>query len=203
MVAGAAGTSPCPPPRPFRCADHRLSPHPRRKRRLARSRAGSLRYDAGAETLHGGVAAASGRNARAAQGKCAGRTRRSPFEPQHPVGRGKTIPAMRWESHFLATSRTGVRRSNYFSGKRPALRGRRFARAEDRLFPRPAREPQAAQALLQFGHVVAPQHGGAPEEEAVTEAKTGLDQGVPRLLTADAVDPEAPKMLEGLYGGPG
>jgi hypothetical protein len=33
--------------------------------------------------------------------------------------------------------------------------------------------------------------------------EAGLDQGVPGLLAADAVDPEPPQVLEGLEGGPG
>ena len=40
-------------------------------------------------------------------------------------------------------------------------------------------------------------------QEAVTEAKTGLDQGVPRLGTADPVDPQATQVLERLHGGTG
>ena len=63
-------------------------------------------------------------------------------------------------------------------------------------------EAQRAQALLQLGHVVTPQHGGPAVEEAVTQPETGLDQGVPGLGAADAVDPQAAQALEGLEGGP-
>jgi hypothetical protein len=57
--------------------------------------------------------------------------------------------------------------------------------------------------LLQVGHVVAPLHRRAPVEEAVAQPETGLDQGVPGLLPASAVDPEPPLVLKGLEGGPG
>ena len=68
----------------------------------------------------------------------------------------------------------------------------------------PARvEAQRAQALLQLRHVVAPQHGSPAVQEAVTDPKTGFDQGVPGLRAADAVDPEAAQALEGLERGAG
>jgi hypothetical protein len=56
--------------------------------------------------------------------------------------------------------------------------------------------------LLQIDDIVAPQHGRTPIEEAVTDAKTGLDQGAPRLGAADAVDPESSQMLKCLNGCP-
>ena len=74
--------------------------------------------------------------------------------------------------------------------------------AEDAVDP-PGVEPERAQPLLQLGHVVAPQHRGAAVEEAVAEAPAGLDQGGPGLAAADAVDPQAPAVLEGLDRGPG
>jgi hypothetical protein len=55
---------------------------------------------------------------------------------------------------------------------------------------------------LQFSHVVTPQHGGPAVEEAVTQPKTGLDEGVPGLGATDAVDAQAAQALEGLEGGP-
>ena len=64
--------------------------------------------------------------------------------------------------------------------------------AEDAVHP-PRVEAEAAQALLELGHVVTPQHGGPAVQEAVTEPKTGLHQGVPGLGTADAVHPQAPQ----------
>ncbi len=68
----------------------------------------------------------------------------------------------------------------------------------------PARvEAERAQALLQLGHVVTAQHRGPAVQEAVTHAKTGLDQGVPGLGAADAVDAEAAEALEGLERRPG
>jgi hypothetical protein len=73
---------------------------------------------------------------------------------------------------------------------------------EDPVHP-PGVEAEAAQALLQVGHVVAAQHLGPAEQEAVAQAKTGFDQGVPRLLVADATDPEAAVVLERLDAGPG
>ena len=63
-------------------------------------------------------------------------------------------------------------------------------------------EPERAQTLLQLGHVVTPQHGGPAVQETVAQPKTGLDQGVPGLGAADAVDAQAPQPLEGLDGGP-
>ena len=74
--------------------------------------------------------------------------------------------------------------------------------AEDAVHP-PGVEAERAQALLQLGHVVTPQHGGPAVEEAVTQPETGLDQGVPGLRAADAVDAEAPEPLEGLERGAG
>ena len=74
--------------------------------------------------------------------------------------------------------------------------------AEDAVDPAGV-EAEGAQALLEVGHVVAALHGGAPVQEAVTEVEAGLDQGVPGLVAADAVDPDAPDVLEGLDGGPG
>jgi hypothetical protein len=56
---------------------------------------------------------------------------------------------------------------------------------------------------LEFGHVVTPQHGGPAVQEAVAQAKTGLDQGVPCLRAADAVDAQAAEALEGLDRGAG
>jgi hypothetical protein len=57
--------------------------------------------------------------------------------------------------------------------------------------------------LLQIDDVVAPQHGCPPVEEAVTDVKTGFDQGAPRLGAADAIDPESSQMLKRLDGGAG
>ena len=66
----------------------------------------------------------------------------------------------------------------------------------------PARiETQRAQALLQLGHVVTPQHRSPAVEEAVTEPKTCFDQGIPGLGTADAVHPEPAQALESLERG--
>ena len=78
----------------------------------------------------------------------------------------------------------------------PPRSGRRRCRR-----PGPCRSP-GAQPLLELGHVVAAQHGGAAVEEAVAEATTGLDQGRPGLAAADPVDPQAPAVLERLDGGP-
>jgi hypothetical protein len=44
-------------------------------------------------------------------------------------------------------------------------------------------------------------HRCAPVEEAVAEAETRLDQGVPRLGSTDAIDPQAAKVLECLNRG--
>jgi hypothetical protein len=56
---------------------------------------------------------------------------------------------------------------------------------------------------LQLGHVVTPQHRGPAVQEAVAHPETGLDQGVPGLGSADAVDVQAAQALEGLERGPG
>ena len=74
--------------------------------------------------------------------------------------------------------------------------------AEDAVHPAGV-EAQGAQALLQLGDVVTPQHGSPAVEEAVTHPETGLHQGVPGLGAADAVDVEAAQTLEGLERGPG
>ena len=74
--------------------------------------------------------------------------------------------------------------------------------AEDAVDPAGV-EAEGAQALLQLGHVVTPQHRGPAVEEAVTQPETGFDQGVPGLRAADAVDAQAAEALEGLEGGPG
>jgi hypothetical protein len=64
-------------------------------------------------------------------------------------------------------------------------------------------EAECAQPQLEVGHVVAALHGCAPVEEAVADAKTSLDQGVPRLEAADAVNPQAAEVLERLDRGTG
>ena len=64
-------------------------------------------------------------------------------------------------------------------------------------------EPERAQALLELGHVVTPQHRGPAVQEAVAEPKTSLDQGVPGLRAADPVHAQATQALEGLHGGAG
>jgi hypothetical protein len=56
---------------------------------------------------------------------------------------------------------------------------------------------------LQVGHVVTALHGRPPVEEAVTQPETGFHQGVPRLLSADAIDPEPPEVLKRFKSGPG
>ena len=98
-----------------------------------------------------------------------------------------------------AARRWGRPAARRCAGSRP---GRRGGVTEDAVHPAGV-EPEAAQALLELGHVVAPQHGRAPVQEAVAQPKTGLDQGVPGLRAADAVDPQAAVVLEGLDGGPG
>jgi hypothetical protein len=68
----------------------------------------------------------------------------------------------------------------------------------------PARvETQRAQALLQLGDVVTPQHRCPPVQEAVAHSEPRLHQGVPGLEAADAVDAQAAQALEGLERGPG
>jgi hypothetical protein len=52
---------------------------------------------------------------------------------------------------------------------------------------------------LQLSDIVASDHRGSAIQETIAQAPTRLDQGRPRLWTTDAVDPEAPPVLEGLY----
>jgi hypothetical protein len=73
---------------------------------------------------------------------------------------------------------------------------------EDAVDPR-CIEAQGAQALLELGDVVTPQHGGPAVQEAVAQPETRLDEGVPRLRAAHPVDPETAQALKGLDGGPG
>ena len=74
--------------------------------------------------------------------------------------------------------------------------------AEDPVHPAGV-EAERAQALLELGDVVTPQHRGPAVQEAVAQPETGLDQGVPGLGAADPVHAEAPEPLEGLDGGAG
>ena len=83
-----------------------------------------------------------------------------------------------------------------------SAKARRGQVAEDAVDPAGV-EAERAQPQLEVGHVVAALHRRAPVEEPVAEAETGLDQGVPRLWAADAVDPQATQMLERLDGGAG
>ena len=60
-------------------------------------------------------------------------------------------------------------------------------------------EAEAVQPALEVGDVVAAQHGAAPVEQPVTEAVAALDHRGPRLGPAHAVDPQAPRLLEGAH----
>ena len=73
---------------------------------------------------------------------------------------------------------------------------------EDAVDPRRI-EPEGAQALLELGDVVTPQHRGPAVQEAVAEPETRLYERVPRLRAAHPVDAETAQALEGLDGGPG
>ena len=68
---------------------------------------------------------------------------------------------------------------------------------------RPVSKPRAPEALLELGHVVAPEHRTSSGENPVAEAVAGLDQEIPGLRAADPVDPQPPAVLEGLQRGPG
>ncbi len=74
--------------------------------------------------------------------------------------------------------------------------------AEDAVDPAGV-ETQGAQALLELGDVVPPQHGRPPVEEPVTESVPGLDQSRPGLRPTHPVDPKAPAVLERLDRRPG
>lgn len=80
--------------------------------------------------------------------------------------------------------------------------GPRRVVAEDPVDPAGV-EAERAQPLLELGHVVAAQHGGAAVEGAPAQAVAGLDHGVPGLATAGAVHPQPPPVLEPLDRGPG
>jgi hypothetical protein len=67
----------------------------------------------------------------------------------------------------------------------------------------PGIEPERAQALLEVGHVVTPQHGSPAVQEAVTYPESGLHQGLPRLEATDPVDAQTTQALEGLHRGAG
>jgi hypothetical protein len=62
-------------------------------------------------------------------------------------------------------------------------------------------EAQGAKALLQFCNIVAAEHRDPAVKEAVPEAESRLNQGVPGLLSAGAVNPKAAETLERLDGG--
>jgi hypothetical protein len=80
--------------------------------------------------------------------------------------------------------------------------GARSAVSENSVDP-PRVETQRAQSLLKVDYIVAAQHRRAAIEKAITNPKTGFDQRVPRLGSANTVNPEPSQMLEGLDGGPG
>ena len=61
----------------------------------------------------------------------------------------------------------------------------------------PGVEAEGVELLLQFEHVVAPQHRRPVVQEAVAEPVAGLHQRAPRLAAANPVDPQAPGGLEG------
>jgi hypothetical protein len=50
---------------------------------------------------------------------------------------------------------------------------------------------------LQLSDIVTSDHGGSAVQESIAQAPACLDQGRPRLWTADSVDPEATTVLEG------
>jgi hypothetical protein len=58
-------------------------------------------------------------------------------------------------------------------------------------------EAQGTEPLLQLGDVIASDHRGSAVQETVAQSPACLDQGGPGLWTTDAIDPEAPAMLEG------
>ena len=70
--------------------------------------------------------------------------------------------------------------------------------AEDAVFPAGV-EAEPVQAALELGDVVAAQHRAAAVEQAVAEAVPALDHRRPGLRAADAVDPQAPGLLEGAH----
>ena len=67
----------------------------------------------------------------------------------------------------------------------------------------PGSKPSDPETLLQFRHVVTPQHGGSKVEEAIPQPEARLDQRLPGLPPTHAVHPQAPPMLEGLHRHPG
>ena len=130
-------------------------------------------------------------------------------------GRGPEPLAVAHRGHQLGVVVAGAEPEELGHGRGPGdavdgqpdvalelAQGGRGQVAEDAVHPTGV-EAEGAEPLLQLGHVVAPQHGRPPVEEAVPERAPGLDQGRPGLGAADAVDPQAPAVLEGLDGGPG
>src|SRR5207248_808902 len=64
-------------------------------------------------------------------------------------------------------------------------------------------EAEGAEAALELGDVVAPQRRRRVVQQPVTPLVAGLDQRRPGLGPADAVDAEAPALLERTDGGLG
>src|SRR5690606_6836955 len=60
----------------------------------------------------------------------------------------------------------------------------------------PGVETQPVEAALELGDVVAPQHGAAEEEEAVSQAISGFVQGAPGVGADDPVGVQPPAALE-------
>lgn len=74
--------------------------------------------------------------------------------------------------------------------------------AEDAVDP-PGVEAEGAQTALELGHVVTPQRGRGVIQQPVAQLVAGLDQRPPGLGPADAVDPQAPSLLERADAGLG
>src|SRR5206468_503647 len=116
---------------------HRLPLAPWRERRLARPGPGSLRHHARLETLHRLVAAAARGNRHLDGRAFAAGTLSAPTQPQYSIPCRQTIPQAGWRN----PTRTTAHRTRDLPRNRTALRGRRSARAKDRLLPRPTRKP--------------------------------------------------------------
>ena len=68
---------------------------------------------------------------------------------------------------------------------------------------RPVSKPSAPRRCWSSATSSPAQHGVRRYRKRPPRLVARLDQGVPGLATADAVDPQAPPVLEGLDGGPG
>jgi hypothetical protein len=61
-------------------------------------------------------------------------------------------------------------------------------------------EAEATERALEYRDIVAAHHGHSQRELAVAEPVAGLDEGRPSRLVADAINPQATRLLKALEG---